>query len=258
MNFPSFPYENYEQALASHDFFVAIEMLKQYVSQNPHAAMEWYWLGYALMRVHLYAQAGLYLRRSLRELDAQTPESSQNAEIYVTKASIYALLQEKDICLQHLHTALWIKPSLLESLPQDITLQNILQEQDWDNIYATQNIRSCQTYLGKHGWEILPKNPEKMLCLQASYKKNLHWVLVLAYQPLERQGTIQLQNIKDTEDKHLYHFRPQQDSFEWLGILAHCQDRINNVQWSELSEALIEVCDSLVWEMPDGRRIKIG
>lgn len=251
-------YENYEQALASHDFFVAIEMLKQYVSQNPHAAMEWYWLGYALMRVHLHAQAGLYLRRSLRELDNQTPSATQNAETYVTKASIYALLQEKDICIQHLHTALWINPTLLEDLPHDITLQGILQPQDWENIYTTLRIRNCQDYLTKHGWEIPAKNADKSMTLQAIYKENVYWHLQLDYELIEHQGIILLQDTQDRENKHIYHFRAHKNSFEWLGILVHCPHTITDKQWSELSEALIEVCETVTWEVPDGRRIKIG
>ncbi|TAE19294.1 MAG: hypothetical protein EAZ95_02205 [Bacteroidetes bacterium] len=251
------PYENYEQALAVHDFFAAIELLKQYVSQNPHAIMEWYWLGYSLMRVHLHAEAGLYLRRALRELDSQTPLFAQTAEIYVTKASIYALLEEKDICLQHINTALWLKPQLLEKLPQDITLQKVLQPQDWKQIEATQQLRYCQEQLAKHRWENVLRINEKNVG-QSLYHFNAHWVLQLTYEPLQRQVAILLQNKQDVEDKHLYHFRPLPQATDWLGVLFNFQDTIAENNWSELSEALIEVCESIVWEMPDGRRIKIG
>ncbi len=251
MNYSTdFPYNHYEEALACQDFFTAIEMLKQYVSQNPQAAMEWYWLGYTLMRIRLYAQAGLYLRRALREFEGQ-----ETAEVYITKASIYALLQEKDICMHHIHTALWINPALLDNLPQDITLQGFLQTQDWDNIYAIQNIRNCQAYLTKNSWEAMPRMPEKNFLFQAVFHKNPYWILHLAYEPLERQCSLKLQNIQDT---HIYHFRPQADSFAWLGVLTNCQYTITDKQWSELSESLIEVCEAVTWEMPDGRRIKIG
>jgi hypothetical protein len=60
------------------------------------------------------------------------------------------------------------------------------------------------------------------------------------------------------EDKHLYHFRPLPQATDWLNVLFNFQDTIAENNWSELSEALIEVCESIVWEMPDGRRIKIG
>jgi tetratricopeptide (TPR) repeat protein len=251
-------YENYEQALASHDFFGAIELLKQYVSQNPHAAMEWYWLGYALMRVHLYAEAGFYLRRALRELDTQTPLFAQTGEIYVTKASIYALLEEKDICLQHIYTALWLKPNLLDTLPQDITLQRILQEQDWKQIHAIQQIRYCQEQLTKHGWESLPRSTERNNAGKSVYNFNPYWELQLLYEPLVNHAVLYLQNRQDAEDRHIYHFRPLPDNQTWLSVLFQSQDNITTQNWSSLSESLIEVCESVVWEMPDGRRIKIG
>lgn len=251
-------YENYEQALAAHDFFAAIELLKQYVSQKPHAAMEWYWLGYALMRVQLYAEAGLYLRRALLELDAETPLLAQTAEMYVTKASVYALLQEKDICLQHIYTALWLKPALLNTLSQDITLQKTLQTQDWTQIAATQNARHSTEKLTKASWEIISRLPDKMVKCKAVYHHNEHWKLYLEYNPYEHQVSLLMQNIHDESDKHLYHFRPKAQDFTWLDIVFEYQQIITDIQWSILSEALLDVCENMVWEMSDGRRIKIG
>ncbi len=251
-------YDNYEQALSACDFFAAIELLKDHLNQKPHATMEWYWLGYALMCANLYAEAGIYLRRALLELDAETPLTAQTAEIYVTKASVYALLQEKDICLRHIHTALWLKPSLIDSLLQDITLQKIFQPEDWQNITATQNARYYTEQLVKAKWEIIARTPKKMSDCEATYHLNIYWLLHLSYNSHLHQVSLAMQNKEDETDKHLFHFRPIAHDFNWLTIIFEKQSIITHTQWSILSEALIEVCDNLIWEMPDGRRIKIG
>ena len=255
---PNSLYENYEEALAARDFFAAIELLKQYISQKSNATMEYYWLGYALMSVHLYAEAGLYLRQALLELDAETPLAAQTAEIYVTKASIYALLKEKDICLQHIYTALWLKPTLFDTLKEDVTLQQNLQEHDWKQIQATQYYRFAADIFTQNGWQVAQKSPDRPFLCNTSHVQNPHWELHLTYDAFEHTGSVLLQSKQELSDNYLYHFRPFPNDFTWIDVLSSHQSLAANAYWSNLSESLIEACQTVVWEMSDGRRIKIG
>jgi|GEM_PF-3288317 len=255
---PQPPYQHYEEALAKEDFFSAIELLKECVTQKTNAVTEWYWLGYALTRVHLHAEAEFYLRRALSALDTATPTAMQTAETYITKASVYALLKEKDICLQHICTALWLKPSLLNSLPQDAVLQNALDKQDWKHIEAIHNTRYFAEQSTKQKWEKTTGLLDKSTDSKVVYTRNAYWTLSLTYNAMENGISLLLQSRQDETDVYLYHMRSEVQNFQWLDTLFAYQDIITNTHWSDLSEALIEVCESVVWEMSDGRRIKIG
>jgi tetratricopeptide (TPR) repeat protein len=282
-------YQQGLQYLKLGDYHEASEAFKKAVNYNKNSAEAWQYVGYALSKLNRNAEAGMFLRKALDEYDRRLESNAPKADNYYGKASVLAMLFDKQPALETLHKAVQIEPIYAEKAVQ----QNFFGffETDADflktiqsplHILASMRFRGnplCkselnlaqlhfrQIFLEKMfhgGWKIqdfstaFENNEPIFPQAQASYVNPQNLSIKLSYYLDEHLVFMELENGLDDEDLQAYRLYKKDKIEELLEVIIAFQEKIDSINWDDFIGELIDVCDSVSFEMPDGRKVKVS
>ncbi len=284
--------KHYEQGLGYQhlgDYQAAAECFKKATLLDKNKPEAWYEAGFTLIQVQRFAEAGMYLRRALAEYEREIQLEKQKDFHYYQKACVLSLLNEMAEALEALRASVMLNPFYAEIASQSLAFKcfeeddafyDLLREplhklkqmryrgkpskQSQLSALAWLNRQKFLSVLKQEGWQIedykaLWENDQR-LSPQATaiYQKNEVLVIQLDYYLDEHLIFMEMKNRGSEDNSQAYRIYLGEKPDTVLEIITQFQAEVNFHNWEDFMEALIEVCKSLLFEMPDGRKVKVS
>ncbi|NJL13161.1 MAG: tetratricopeptide repeat protein [Microscillaceae bacterium] len=271
------------------DYPAAAEAFKKATLHDKNHPEAWYQAGFVLMRLSRHAEAGMYLRRALAEYEQKIAQEYQKDYHLYRKACILALLGDWSPALSALAASVNYNPLYAEYAQQAAEFEKCPDPTTWQDILALplEKLKSLRyrgqklqrhelpthtwlhrayflDFLALQGWqtEAYASLWENDLALtpQASalYLHNPALDIRLSYYLDEQLLFMELLHRQEPDNAQAYRIYLQNGPEATLAIIRDFQDQVNYHNWEDFMEALIEVCRSLLFEMPDGRKVKVA
>lgn len=270
-------------------FWEAIEAYKNALTEGKHQAEIWLQLGICYVKVNRIAEAGMYFLRALQEYDLLFEDQVNIAENNFGKARAYAYLKMEDEMLDVLQKALRVDPNFAETALELPEFQAFLEKEELRELLKTHIdlLISLQFKGEKINLQELDEQQNELRLLFIRILKNAEW-LVEDYEELIKNGIavspqakaeylansairlqleyyldehlifMEMQSLSDSTDVQAYRLYLKEQLPEVLQILTQYQSTLNMENWADMLEQIIEMCDSVLLEMPDGRKVKIS
>lgn len=273
----------------SGDYLTALELFKKTTSLQKDYAEAWLYAGIALLKMNRQAEAGIFLRRAELEYSKRIENHIQMDFNYYLRACVAALLHEKELLLSSLKEAVRLNPEYGEAALEEELFEMYREEDDflevikpeldfWDairykgnklaksdlDVFQLQNRFTFLTKLSENDWEIedfeamFESNISITPQAYAEFTKNESIHIALYYYVDEYLIFMELQNRNFAEDTQAYRLYKKENLESVLNCLIAFQDTVHQDNWEDLIEVLIEVCDAVLFEMPDGRKVKVS
>lgn len=271
------------------DFQTASDCFKKVFQSDPTQAEAWYLAGLSFLKLKRKAEGGMYLRRALKEFDDRIAQEIALEDSFYYKACTLAWLQEKDLILETLEACFTQNPiyvakvreneaflayqeeeefyEALEQLYQKWEAVAQAKDEAYENILPippSQEEAVFEEYLQNHQWEIDRSLPEDDAQLEtgtgllAQYPHNERLHISMSYLCQEHTILLALQSKKNQEEEQAYRIYKENTIKELLQEIVAYQDEVHEDNWMEFIGVLVDVCDALTFEMPDGRTVKIA
>ncbi len=282
----------YEQGMGYQkigDYQVAAECFKKATLLDKSKPEAWYQAGFALIQIQRFAEAGIYLRRALAEYEYEIQQSYQKDYNYYQKACVLALLNEPQQALSALAISVSFNPLFAEMALQSPVFKKLKEITDFENLleepleklqqmrFRGNKIKQSQlsatdwlnrqkflSTLNHAGWTVEAYQSlwdnDQALAPQAfaRYEKNNDLVIELGYYLDEQLIFMELRKSIDDDTQQAYRIYLAQKPDKVLEVMTQFQNQVNFQNWEDFMEALIDVCKSLLFEMPDGRKVKVS
>ncbi len=282
----------YEQGMGYQkigDYQVAAECFKKATLLDKSQPEAWYQAGFALIQTQRFAEAGIYLRRALTEYEREIQQSYQKDYNYYQKAAVLALLNEGQQAVSALAISVNFNPLFAEMALQSPVFQNLRTMPEFQQLlevplnklqqmrFRGEKIRQSQllatdwlhrqkflSTLRQAGWIVEAYQSlwdnDQALAPQAfaRYEKNKDLVIELSYYLDAQLIFMELRKSVNDDTQQAYRIYLAQKPDKVLEVITQFQNQVNFQNWEDFMEALIEVCKSLLFEMPDGRKVKVS
>lgn len=282
----------YEQGLSYlkiENYVEAANSFKKASNYQKNHAETWHLAGFALIKQQRQAEAGMYLQRALLEYEHLIVQGVQRDHNFYQKACIHAFFKDKALLLQCLSNALSLDSNLAEVALKEEAFAPYYEDQDFKEVlhahlnrlyklrYKGKNLRkedlkAEQLEKRRFFIEELKSNQwqtedfEQLLDSEtgvapqafASYEKNSDLHFAIGYYMDENLIYLELKSRTDQEDVQAYRVYQADDIKALVHVIIQFQDSLKESNWTELIESLVDVCDSLLFEMPDGRKVRVA
>ncbi|MCU0445266.1 MAG: tetratricopeptide repeat protein [Microscillaceae bacterium] len=271
------------------EFLAAIDHYKKALDIDPDYAEAWHQLGLVYNQIKRFADAGISYRQALRMYEKRLQNDAPMDYNTFAKAQVLASLHETEEMTYALEKALRMNPyfakktlEMLEFKPfladesfrlliqkhLDLlsTLQyrgSKLQKNDLTEL-QTQRREVFIQYLRQNDWFVedfgAMWDSEMTIAPQATaeYRHNEHIQLFLEYYLDENLLFMELRNRFVESDSQAYRLYIQDQLRDLLQIIHQYQSILNMENWEAMLEQIIEIADSVLLEMPDGRKVKVS
>lgn len=267
----------------------ATDSFKVACKYDKHLAEAWHLSGANLIHLGRNAEAGMYLYKALDLIEERLEAGNHRDRNFYRQACVYALLMQKKEALEALAQALEINPQLVESAEQEGHLGFLHGEDEFQQILSSPKKQLAQIryrgrslrfedldigqlnhrhtfldLLDKHAWQTESHEPllssKEGASPQASavYQENPHLLLSVDYYLDEKLIYLMLQNRGEHEDNQAYRLYHEGSPENVLEILIDHQNKLDEGNWTEFIGEAVDVCHSLLFEMPDGRKVRVA
>lgn len=271
------------------EFLEAYQSFKRASEISKDFAEAWHYAGIVLLKLHRKAEGGMYLRRADLEYSKRIQKDIEPDYNYYLKSCIWALLEEKENTIEALKEAIHHNPEYAETALSEVLFSFLLDDEDFTalikvsidlldakrykgtkiclNDFTEEFIENRNLFLQKlhqNGWQIddYEMMLEAGLCIapqaSAEFVANENIYIALHYYLDEGLLYLELQNRMLEDDVQAYRLYKSQNIEELLNVLIDFEQRITKENWEDLVESLIDVCDSVLFELPDGRKVKVS
>ncbi|MDX2302335.1 MAG: tetratricopeptide repeat protein [Microscillaceae bacterium] len=248
----------------------------------------WHNAGAALLRIQKTQEAEPYLLRALNEYQKRLDEDENTAYNLFWKSCVYALLHQKEAMLQTLQEAIQHNPVYAEEAPEEEDFAEFLQDEDFialieEELKALEllhyrgkslsmeeltpedledRILFVQT-LQKAGWDTqqiesyiqagLSVSPQAM----GEYCDNPDFCIRLSYHIDESLLFMELLN-QHNEEVQAYRLYFKKSIHPIVAEVIAFQNILSPDNWMNLIKKLIPLCKDLLYELPNGVKVKLG
>lgn len=271
------------------DYTKSSDCFKKAANLNKSSAEAWREAGVTLLKLNRKAEAGMFLMRAMTEYDKKMQNDLHYELILFQKACIFSLLGDMENAFLQWEQAVKLDPLLAEASLKEEYLENLRKKPEFQQLlqaklqhleqlrYRGKKLRinelnEEQSYLRKKflnfleekGWQINNYAAELESLFGASpqagaeYHQNEHLRIQLEYYLDENLVLMELTSRINEEERQSYRLYVKSEILPLLEILHSYRSKVNDENWSEMIEALIEVCESVILEMPDGRKVKVS
>jgi tetratricopeptide (TPR) repeat protein len=284
--------KHYEQGLGYQrleNYHAAAECFKKATLIDKHRPESWYEAGFTLIQIQRLAEAGMYLRRALAEYEREIQLEKQKDFNYYQKACALALLNENQEALQALATSVTYNPFYAEIASNSLAFIHLYQNDDFQSIlreplvkleqmrFRGKKVRQSElsalswinrqkflSTLHQEGWKtedfksIWENDQALSPQVTALYQRNEALLIQLSYYLDEELIFMEMRNRGNEENSQAYRIYLGQKPDTVLEVITRFQSKVDFQNWEDFMEALIDVCKSLLFEMPDGRKVKVS
>ncbi len=271
------------------DYQAAADAFKESTKFKKEEAEAWHQAGLCLLKLERHAEGGMYLRRALIEYQKRIEQGLDKSYNLYQEAKLQAIFQDKEACMATLSKSIELHPEQAELVQQEEEFAAYQEDTDFLemmapflqkstpiryqgnklrkeelNIEQTRNHSVFVLELEKNGWEVedfqtqLDSETGASPQAFAAYTHNEDLHLSLGYHLDENLIFMELGSRKKEAEMQAYRIYKAQDIEELLAVIIEFQEKVDEHNWTELIEALVDVCDSLLFEMPDGRRVRVA
>lgn len=140
-----------------------------------------------------------------------------------------------------------------DNAPKESIFEKYLANHHWtiDRYLNSDDTQSASTDAPPTDWANAPS-------LLAQYPHNERLNISMSYQCQEHTILLELKSKRNKEEEQAYRIYKKDTIEELLEEIVAYQDQIHEDNWMEFIGVLVDVCDSLLFEMPDGRTVKIA
>lgn len=271
------------------DYIKAAEVFKKSSSLNKSHAESWHAAGVSLFEVKRQAEAGMYFTRALQEYQLRIDNGDEKAYNLFQTACIQALFRDKEKAIKNLKVAIQLNPQHADQVLQVEYFQDWMEDPQFQEaLRPSLNHLKKIRYKGKpltiaelnedqlgkrkiflnafqeNQWktedfdQLLHSNAGSSPQAFADYQGNPHLMMGVSYHLDEDLFFLELQNRQDQEDEQAYRIYKNANIQEIIQVLVEYQNQLTESNWTELIGALVDYCDSMLFEMPDGRKVRIA
>ena len=282
----------YEQGLSYFElenYLEAATCFKKAANYKKHHAESWHLAGISLIKQQRQAEGGMYLQRALNEYEDRIEKGILRDHNLYQKACIHAFFKDKEPLLQSLKDALSLNSNIAEEALQEVAFKPFYEDEDflatlethlkrlYKLRYKGKNMRKEDLNedqinklkvfieeLNQHDWET--EDYEEQLSSDegvapqafATYENNPHLFFAIGYYIDENLIYLELQSREDEDDIQAYRIYQSEDIKKIILVIIQFQDKLMESNWTDLIEELVDLCDSLLFELPDGRKVRVA
>ena len=271
------------------NYMEAANCFKKAINYRKHHAESWHLAGIALIKQQRQAEGGMYLQRALNEYEQRIEKGIQRDHNSYQKACIHAFFKDKESLIQSLKDALRLNSNIAEEALTEEAFKPFFDDEDFIEIlhahlnrlyklrYKGKNMRKedlneeqiekLKLFLEEfkqHKWHT--EDFEDLLISEegvapqafAIYENNPHLHFAIGYYIDENLIYLELQSRDDEDDIQAYRLYQSENIKEIILVIIQFQDKLMESNWTDLIEELVDLCDSLLFELPDGRKVRVA
>jgi tetratricopeptide (TPR) repeat protein len=270
-------------------FWEAIEYFKKALAEDKNQAEIWLLLGICYVKVNRIAEAGMNFQRAIQAYEVVFEDQVNIAASNFGKARAFAYLNMEYEMVESLQKALRIDPNFAETTLELPEFQAFIEKSYFRELLKTHIdlLISLQFKGEKIKLQQLDAKQNKLRRLFIQKLKEAHWQvedfeelikagmavspqakaeflgnkairLRLEYYLDEHLLFMEMQNLADSSDIQAYRLYLEEKLPNVLQIITHYQHTLDIDNWGDMLEQIVEFCDTVLLEMPDGRKIKIS
>ncbi len=249
----------------------------------------WHSAGAALLQIKPREEAIPYLQKALEIYEQKISEAENDtAEPLFWKAAVHALLQEKEAMLQTLSECFQNNPSYAEAAQSEEDFEAYREDEDFQKLIQEEmealqalhyrgeslsqadldpnELEARQYFVNEFrqaGWEVdeieqlfaeeMHVSPQAM----AEYCQNTDYCLRLSYHVDTELVFMELFQ-KENEEVQAFRLYYKKHVKRIIPVLVAHQDQLNTSNWMDMIKALIPQCQELLYEMPNGMKMRLG
>jgi hypothetical protein len=271
------------------EYLEAINKYKLVLDLEPDYAEAWHQLGAVYTLMKRFADAGISYRQALLMYNKRLQNDAPIDYNTYAKAQVLASLNESEEMTSTLQKALRMNPYFAKKVLESAEFKPFLVDEAFQQLIQTHlDLLSTLQYRGsklqkmdltelqnqkrttfiqllrENAWLVEDFEPmwqaDMAIAPQATaeYRDNEHIRLFLEYYLDENLLFMELRNRFVEGDSQAYRLYIKDQVLDLLQVIIKYQTKLNMENWESMLEEIIEIAQSVLLEMPDGRKVKVS